>query len=75
MEPIDLTGDYAAGEGAILRVQQFENGQWGDFPVTASVSGGRFSTFIQTGNTGLNRFRVIDTDTGEASNEIKVQIG
>ncbi|WP_323793377.1 hypothetical protein [Nocardioides sp.] len=75
MEPIDLTGDYAAGEGAILRVQQFENGQWGDFPVTASVSGGRFSTFIQTGNPGLNRFRVIDTDTGEASNEIKVQIG
>lgn len=75
MEPIDLTGDYPAGEGAILRVQQFENGSWGDFPVTASVSGGRFSTFIQTGNTGLNRFRVIDTDTGEASNEIKVQIG
>lgn len=75
MEQIDLTGDYSAGEGAILRVQQFENGSWGDFPVTASVSGGRFSTFIQTGNTGLNRFRVIDTDTGEASNEIKVQVG
>jgi len=75
MEPIDLTGDYAAGEGAILRVQQFENGGWTDFPVTAPVSGGGFSTFIQAGAIGLNRFRMIDTDTGETSNEVKVQIG
>ena len=75
MAPIDLTGEYAAGEGAILRVQQFENGEWSDFPVTAPVSGGTFSTFIQAGAIGLNRFRMIDTDTGEASNEIKVQIG
>jgi len=56
-------------------VQQFENGAWSDFPVTASVSGGRFSTFIQTGMVGLNRFRMLDTDTGETSNEVKVQIG
>lgn len=75
MEPIDLTGEYAAGEGAILRVQQFENGGWSDFPVTAPVGGGTFSTFIQAGAVGLNRFRMIDTDSGETSNEIKVQIG
>ncbi|MGA8847322.1 MAG: hypothetical protein WB471_11975 [Nocardioides sp.] len=75
MEPIDLTGEYPAGEGAILRVQQFEGGKWSDFPVTAPVGGGTFSTFIQTGAIGLNRFRMIDTDTGETSNEVKVQIG
>jgi hypothetical protein len=75
MEPIDLTGEYAAGEGAILRVQQLENGEWTDFPVTAPVSGGQYSTFIQAGAIGVNRFRMIDTDTGETSNEIKVQIG
>ncbi|CAN5186241.1 hypothetical protein BH09ACT12_BH09ACT12_01380 [soil metagenome] len=75
MEPIDLTGEYPAGEGAVLRVQQFEGGAWTDFPVTAPVSGGDYATFIQTGAVGLNRFRMIDTDTGESSNEVKVQIG
>lgn len=75
MQQIDLTGEYAAGEGAILRVQQFQDGQWGDFPVTASVSGGAFRTFIQAGAIGLNRFRMVDTDSGETSNEVKVQIG
>src|SRR5688572_20792240 len=38
MEPIDLTGVYTGGEGAILQVQQFTNGKWDDFPVTAPVS-------------------------------------
>ena len=75
MERIDLTGEYAGGEGAILRVQQFEGGGWSEFPVTASVSGGTFSTFIQAGAIGLNRFRMLDTDNGEASNEVKVRIG
>jgi hypothetical protein len=75
MEQIDLTGQYPTGEGSILRVQQFEGGTWTDFPVTASVSGGGFSTFIQTGAVGLNRFRMLDTDTGATSNEVRVQIG
>lgn len=75
MERIDLTGEYAAGEGAILQVQQFDGRGWSDFPVTASVGGGSFSTFIQAGAIGLNRFRMLDTDTGEISNEIEVQIG
>ncbi len=75
MQEIDLDGEYAAGDGAILRVQQFQDGTWADFPVTAPVNGGRFSTFIQAGAIGLNRFRMIDTDSGETSNEVKVQIG
>ncbi len=75
MEPIDLTGTYPGGEGAILQVQQFENGQWDDFPVTVSVAGETFSTFIQTGQPGANRFRVVDTDSGAKSNEVRVKIG
>ncbi len=75
MERIDLTGVYPQGEGAILRVQRFENGSWSDFPVTASVSGGSFSTYIQTGQGGQNRFRMIDTDNGTVSNEVRVKIG
>ena len=64
----------APGDGAVLLVQQFEAGQWSDFPVTVPVNGDDFSTFIQASALGLNRFRVIDTDTGEASNEVRVTI-
>ena len=31
MERIDLTGVYAGGEGAILRVERFADGSWQDF--------------------------------------------
>jgi hypothetical protein len=74
MDNIDLSGVYPGGEGAILQVQRFEGGAWKDFPVTASVSDETFATYVQTGQTGVNRFRVVDTDTGKASNEVKVTI-
>lgn len=75
MDNIDLTGVYGNGEGAILQVQRFESGSWSDFPVTASVTDKTFTTYVQTGQTGVNRFRVIDTDTGTASNQVKVRVG
>jgi len=75
MQQIDLTGTYASGEGAILQVQRFENGGWSDFPVTMSVSGGTFATYIQTSQVGANKFRVVDTDTQVASNELTVTVG
>jgi hypothetical protein len=74
MEQIDLTGVFPGGEGAILQVQRFEGGKWEDFPVTASVSNETFSTYIQTSQAGVNRFRVIDTDSRKASNEVRVKI-
>lgn len=75
MGQIDLTGTYPGGEGAILQVQRFEGGGWTDFPVTVSVSGATFATYVQTGRTGQARFRVVDTDTGVESNEVAVRVG
>jgi len=75
MEPIDLTGVYPGGEGSILQVQQFTEGRWDDFPVTTPVSNETFTTYIQTSQPGVNRFRMIDTKSGEASNEVRVRIG
>ncbi|GAB3776042.1 hypothetical protein GCM10027600_41530 [Nocardioides ginsengisegetis] len=75
MEQIDLTGVYPGGEGAILQVQRFTTGSWQDFPVTVSVSDETFSTYVQTSQGGVNRFRVVDTDTGLESNEIRVTVG
>ena len=73
-ERITLTGDYPDGNGALLQVQRLE-GAWTDFPVTMSVGGGRFSTYITTSRTGDARFRVTDKGAGRASNVVRVTIG
>jgi hypothetical protein len=75
MQQIDLTGTYQAGEGAILQVQRMENGAWSDFPVTMSVSGGTFATYVQTSRTGPNKFRAVDTDSDVVSNEVTITVG
>jgi hypothetical protein len=75
MGRIDLTGTYPGGEGAVLNVQKFGNGTWQDFySISMTVTDGAFATYIQTGTPGMNRFRVIDSDTKLTSNEVKVQI-
>jgi hypothetical protein len=74
MEEIYLTGVYPGGEGAVLQVQRFEDGKWQDFPVDAPVSGGTFSTYVQTAASGVNTFRVRDTSGPETSNEVKVTV-
>lgn len=74
MEQIDLTGVYPGGEGAVLQVQRFSGGSWSDFPVTVSVSNETFATYVQSSQSGVNRFRVVDTDTDLVSNEVRVTI-
>lgn len=74
MERIYLTGTFPGGEGASLQVQRMEDG-WTDFPVSTSVSGGTFSTYVMTGRNGANRFRVVDPASGKKSNPVKVQVG
>jgi hypothetical protein len=78
MGRIDLTGTYPTGEGSVLQVQRATgpgDDSWVDFPVTVTVSGGQFSTYVQTGRTGPNRFRVIDTDSDAVSNDVTITIG
>lgn len=74
MEQFNLTGVYPGGEGAILTVQRFQDGSWKDFPATGSVSGEAFQIPVQTSQPGPNRFRVVDSDSGLESNEIRVTI-
>lgn len=75
MAQIDLSGTFPGGNGAILQVQRLEGGTWVDFPVTMSVNGDSYSTYILTGHTGVNKLRVIDTDSKKTSNVIKVRVG
>ena len=71
---IDLSGVYPRGEGAQVRVQRWENG-WVDFPVSATVSGGIFNTYVTTSRTGPQKFRVVDPGSGKQSNAVTVQVG
>jgi hypothetical protein len=75
MQQFDLTGVYPGGEGAILGVQRFQDGQWVDFPATGSVSGGSFQIPVQTSKSGVNRFRVVDSDSDLKSDDVRVTVG
>ena len=46
----------------------------GGLPGRRRVSGETFSTYVQTAQLGVNRFRVRDTDGPDVSNEVKVKI-
>lgn len=70
-EHIYLTGTYPGGDGATLQVQRFE-GRWVDFPASATLQGGTFETYVESGQGGENRFRVIDQSTGRASQPASV---
>ena len=74
MEQFNLTGVYPKGEGAILTVQRFQDGSWVTFPATGSVSGEAFQIAVQTSKSGVNRFRVVDTDSGLESGEVRVTV-
>lgn len=74
MQQFELTGVYPQGEGAILTAQRFEGGAWVDFPATGSVAGEQFQIPVQTSRAGVNRFRVVDSDSGLESGEVRVTV-
>jgi hypothetical protein len=75
MENITLTGSYPDGEGAVIQVQRKSGSHWVDFPVPGvAVTGGRFSTYIQTGQPGAQSFRVIDVATHRTSNVVQITV-
>jgi hypothetical protein len=74
-ERINFNGVYEGEEGATLQIQRREGGSWTDFPVTATVRGGSFETWIVTSQTGRAPFRVYDEAADKASNVVTIQIG
>ena len=62
MERVNFTGTYKGADNLQLEVQRFEDGEWSDFGVQATVRVGTFETYIMTGRTGENRFRVFDPE-------------
>jgi len=76
-EPVPITGSFPAGGvlGARLEVQRLVNGSWVRFPLPAAVAAtGRFQTFVELGSPGRHQLRVVDPETGVASNIVTVTI-
>jgi len=69
-DEVTLSGSYPGANGTTLQVQRLEGGSWTAFPTSATVDGGRFSTYVASGQQGRNAFRVVDPDSGEASNVV-----
>lgn len=74
MERVNLTGTYKGEDNIQLEVQRFEDGEWRDFGVQATVRVGTYETYIMTGRTGENRFRMFDPESETGSNVILVTI-
>ena len=74
MGRINLTGTYGSKDNVSLEVQRWENGTWGDFPTSATVSVGTFATYVQTSQPGVNRFRVYDPSADVASNVVQITV-
>ncbi len=74
MERINLTGTYGNRDNVSLQIQRWENGTWGDFPTSVSVSVGTFATYVQTSRPGVNRFRVFDPAADLASNVVEITV-
>lgn len=72
---IDLIGQYADGDGRVLQVERYEGDAWVEFNATVAVTAGTFSTFVQSGQTGPNRFRMVDSSDGTTSNPVTVRVG
>jgi hypothetical protein len=75
-EQVTLSGRFPGlGAGVTVAVERKEGGSWASFAdVTMTTDqGGTFSTWIWTGNSGRNLFRVT-AETGESTPTVIVQI-
>lgn len=74
MQRINLTGSWPGQDNSTLSVQRLEGGQWVDFGVQVPVHVGTFETYVMTGRSGQNQFRVFDPASDTASNPVTVTV-
>jgi hypothetical protein len=75
MERINLTGQWPGHDNESVLVQRFEGGKWSNFGVQARVNLGTFETYVMTGHTGAQKFRMFDPSSQTMSNEVEVTVG
>ena len=67
-ETVRVQGAYRGGADTFLRVQRWEGGKWLAFPVpTKTDQSGKFTAYVELGQPGRYRLRVLDPDSGVTS--------
>ena len=74
MERVNLTGTYKGADNLGLEVQRFDGGAWSNFGVTATVRVGTYATYVMTGRSGDQHFRMFDPAAKRGSNVVLVTI-
>ena len=67
-QTVRIQGTYRGGADTFLRVQRWEGGKWLDFPLpTKTDQSGQFTAYVELGQPGRYRLRVLDPDSGVTS--------
>jgi hypothetical protein len=67
-QTVRIQGTYRGGAGTFLRVQRWEGGKWLAFPLpTKTDQSGRFTAYVELGQPGRYRLRVLDPESGVTS--------
>jgi hypothetical protein len=67
-QTVRIEGTYRSGPDTFLQVQRWEGGKWLSFPLPAKTdNSGQFTAFVELGQPGRYRLRVVDTHSGVAS--------
>jgi hypothetical protein len=67
-QTVRIQGTYRGGADTLLRVQRWEGGKWLDFPLpTKTDQSGQFSAYVELGQPGRYRLRVLDPESGATS--------
>jgi hypothetical protein len=73
-QTLRLTGRYEKSN-TLLRAQQFLGGRWTLFPLPTMTDGsGKFSTYVELGQRGQQRLRMVCPSTGAKSNVVTVTV-
>ena len=67
-QTVEIEGTYRGGADTSLRVQRWEGGRWLDFPLpTVTDQAGQFNAYVELGQPGRYRLRLLDPDSGVTS--------
>jgi hypothetical protein len=67
-QTVRIQGTYHGGANTFLRVQRWEKGKWLAFPIpTKTDQSGQFTTYVELGQPGRYRLRVLDPNSGVTS--------
>ena len=67
-QTVPIRGTHRGGADTFLRVERWEGGKWVRFPLPAKTDqSGQFTAYVELGQPGRYRLRVLDPDSGVTS--------